>query len=207
MTLGSISRYLRSRGVLAALVVLALSGLAAIAWAQNVSNYNEQGGARTVIGGSLDVVSGGDLDIESGGAIKIAGTAVTASAADLNATSAVVGSITVVAANNTTNTIDVTVTVLDPDGTAITSPVPVYVWLSDLSTGLGGSAHTHSTGPAFTSGEEWTEHITNDAWTVLTTAGGVAVLQLVDTANEDVTINAALGTIRGSDTTVSGDWT
>lgn len=56
-----------------------------IVLAQNVSNYNEQGGARTVIGGSLDVVSGGDLDIESGGALKIAGTAVTSSAGELNA--------------------------------------------------------------------------------------------------------------------------
>ncbi len=50
----------------------------------NVKNYNEQGGARTVIGGSLDVASGGDLDIESGGALKIAGTQITATAAELN---------------------------------------------------------------------------------------------------------------------------
>lgn len=50
----------------------------------NTLNYTEQGGARTVIGGSLDVVSGGDLDIESGGTFKVAGTAVTASAAELN---------------------------------------------------------------------------------------------------------------------------
>lgn len=39
----------------------------------NVSNYIEQGGARTVIGGSLDVVSGGELDLESGATFKIAG--------------------------------------------------------------------------------------------------------------------------------------
>ncbi len=51
----------------------------------NASNYTEQGGARTVIGGSLDVVSGGDLDIESGGSLKLAGTAVTATAAEINA--------------------------------------------------------------------------------------------------------------------------
>ena len=51
----------------------------------NTSNYTEQGGARTVIGGSLDVISGGDLDVESGGTFKIAGTAVTASADELNA--------------------------------------------------------------------------------------------------------------------------
>lgn len=52
--------------------------------AQNVVNYKTQGGARWVIGGSLDVASGGDLDIESGGAIKIAGTAIAATAAELN---------------------------------------------------------------------------------------------------------------------------
>ena len=68
-------------GGLAAFLLL----VAGVAIAQNVSNYREQGGARTVIGGSLDVVSGGDLDIESGGALKIAGTTVTSTAAELNA--------------------------------------------------------------------------------------------------------------------------
>ena len=131
---------------------------------------------------------------------------VTSTAGDLNATSSMVGSITVVAANAAANTIDVVITALDPSGTAITSPVPISVWLSDDADGTGGSAHTHSTGPAFTAGEEWAEHITNDAWTVLTTAAGTCTLRLVDTANEDVTVNAALGTIRGSDTTVAGDW-
>lgn len=52
---------------------------------ENVLNYVEQGGARNVIGGSLDVVSGGDLDIESGASVKIAGTAITATAAEVNA--------------------------------------------------------------------------------------------------------------------------
>lgn len=54
--------------------------------AYNTANYQEQGGARWVIGsgGSLDVESGGELDIESGGAFEIAGTAVTSSAAELN---------------------------------------------------------------------------------------------------------------------------
>ncbi|HUU97150.1 MAG TPA: hypothetical protein VM487_15535, partial [Phycisphaerae bacterium] len=55
--------------------------------------YTEQGGARQVVGsgGSLDVASGGEIDIESGGALKIAGTAVTASAAQLNAVAAGTG--------------------------------------------------------------------------------------------------------------------
>lgn len=50
----------------------------------NALNYNEQGGARGVVGGSLDVVSGGEIDIESGASLKIAGTAITATAAEIN---------------------------------------------------------------------------------------------------------------------------
>jgi len=48
--------------------------------------YVEQGGDRAVVasGGSLDVESGGEIDIESGGALKIAGTAISASAAEID---------------------------------------------------------------------------------------------------------------------------
>lgn len=49
----------------------------------NVVNYTEQGGAREVIGGSLDVVSGGEIDIESGGAFKLAGSDIAAILAKL----------------------------------------------------------------------------------------------------------------------------
>ena len=48
--------------------------------------YRQQGGDRAVVasGGSLDVESGGEIDVESGGSLKIAGTAVTATADELN---------------------------------------------------------------------------------------------------------------------------
>jgi len=48
--------------------------------------YREQGGDRFVIasGGSTDVESGGEIDIESGGALKLAGTAIAATAAEIN---------------------------------------------------------------------------------------------------------------------------
>ena len=71
--------------VLFTALLVALILAPAAMFGQNVANYFEQGGARWVIGGSLDVASGGDLDIESGGALKIGGTAVTASAAEVNA--------------------------------------------------------------------------------------------------------------------------
>lgn len=51
----------------------------------NTSNYKEQGGARDVIGGSLDVLSGGEIDVEAGGSLKLAGTAISATADELNA--------------------------------------------------------------------------------------------------------------------------
>lgn len=49
--------------------------------------HKEQGGDRLVVssGASLDVESGGELDVESGGSLKLAGTAVTSTAAELNA--------------------------------------------------------------------------------------------------------------------------
>lgn len=65
-------------------VVLAILIIATAVWAATGTNYPEKQGTRWVIGGQCDVVSGGEIDIESGGAFKIAGTAVTASAAELN---------------------------------------------------------------------------------------------------------------------------
>lgn len=49
--------------------------------------YRELGGDRQVVasGGSLDVESGGEIDIESGASLKLAGTAIDATAAEINA--------------------------------------------------------------------------------------------------------------------------
>jgi len=52
----------------------------------NVVNKQEHGGKRWVIGsgGSFDVASGGEIDVESGGSLKLDGTAITSTAAELN---------------------------------------------------------------------------------------------------------------------------
>jgi len=49
--------------------------------------YRKQGGEELIVasGGKVAVESGGEIDVESGGALKIAGTEMTASAAELNA--------------------------------------------------------------------------------------------------------------------------
>ena len=55
--------------------------------------YKEAGGNRLVVasGGSLDVESGGEIDIESSGSLKLAGTAITVTAAQINAFAAGTG--------------------------------------------------------------------------------------------------------------------
>ena len=65
--------YIPARHMISALALIVIAG---VAFAQNVVNYTEQGGAVTKIGGTLDVISGG--------LFKIAGTTVSSSAAELN---------------------------------------------------------------------------------------------------------------------------
>lgn len=69
--------------ILAVIGVLAFVGGAA---AQNTANWMEQGGATWHIGsgGDLQADSGGTIDVESGGTLEIAGTALTATATELN---------------------------------------------------------------------------------------------------------------------------
>jgi len=98
----------RSIFTIAAVLVL-VAGVSVAQYAPG-SNYDEPGGLRSVIQGSLDVVSGGDLDIESGAALKLAGTTVTATAAELNAIDGVGGAGGLTLANGeslNTNTDDV----------------------------------------------------------------------------------------------------
>jgi len=57
--------------------------------------YVQQGGDRAVVadGGSLDVESGGEIDVESGGSLKLAGTAVTSTATELNKLAGISGDV------------------------------------------------------------------------------------------------------------------
>ena len=153
----------------------------------------------------LDILSG--VTASAAEINKLASLAATA--ADLESTSQLVDSITVVIANAASNTADAVITALDPDGVAIAVPTLLHVWITDLTTGVGGSVHTHSTGPAFQVGELQVAMIATDSFLALTTAAGTCTLRLIDTAAENVTINAGVpGTgIRGSDTTITADFT
>ncbi len=161
---------------------------------------------------NITMAQGGDeLDIGSGAVLKLAGVTVSASATELNQTALQLKILSVVAANGNggaADTVDVTIEVRTIDGDVPTDLVLLHVWLSDLADGTAGSTHTHSTAPAFATGEIAGILIAADAWLVLTDATGTAILRLLDTANEDVTINAQVAGFqsRVADTTVTADW-
>ena len=146
----------------------------------------EQGGARGFVasGGSFDVESGGEVDIESGGALKIAGTQVTASANDLNASSSIPFDYTLTPAAGAANVCEVTIQAKDPDGAAIAHVVPLLVWLSDAATGAGLTATTASGNveAKAASGTVLSALTAKKALLVQTLADGSFVLSITDTA-------------------------
>ena len=158
----------------------------------NVSNYKEQGGARTVIGGSLDVVSGGDMDIESGGALKIAGVAVTASAAQINASGALEDNNTLLETEGTTKACLVNGVTLIAGGTGIadmTLAAPVanaraIIRIASLSSGSvvvtcaeGVTVDGANDIMTFDAAEETIELVYKSAteWAIVRNDGGVAL--------------------------------
>lgn len=67
--------------------------------------YRKQGGDEFVVadGGKITVESGGEIDIESGGSLKLAGTAISATAAEINMAADISANVEVVTAANVIN--------------------------------------------------------------------------------------------------------
>lgn len=104
--------------------VFALLFTAGTVLAQNVLNYSEQGGARWVVGGSLDIASGGEIDVESGAALKIAGTAISATGTEINNAADISAAFEVVAATNVLTTAECGKTMTLAHATEFASTLP-----------------------------------------------------------------------------------
>ena len=94
------------------------------------------------LSGDTSVESGGSLDIESGGTFKIAGTAVTASAAELNKLDAAPFDVDFTIGSEAGNVINVGLQLNDAGGTALATRASVFAYLSDDANGdsLAGTA-------------------------------------------------------------------
>ncbi|MGE5358214.1 MAG: hypothetical protein ACM3NQ_04295 [Bacteroidales bacterium] len=113
--------------------------------------YREQGAARFVVAssGSLDVESGGEIDIESGGSLKIAGSSITATAAELNLSDNQVASVTWSITSTSGMAKQIVATLKDAAGTAMVGNQFVrLVLLGDSAGGsfAGSSVATLTTG-------------------------------------------------------------
>ena len=190
---------------------------------QQPVNYKEQGGARHVIGGSLDVISGGDLDIESGAALKLAGTTVSATAAELNTINGYTGttaalnavdnapvSFTFAAASGAANIAEVTITAKDADGNTVAAPLVCTVWLSDAATGVGltTTAASGTVQAKSASGADFAALTAKKALVVQTLASGVYILEITDTAKTTfyVCAQAPNGAVSISTILATGDY-
>lgn len=119
--------------------------------------YMEQEGDRQVVasGGSMDVESGGEIDVESGGSLKLAGTAVTSTAAELNALDGITADVDELNAldgapfdvdftigSEAANVINVGLQLNDAGGSALATRASVFAYLSDDANGdsIAGTA-------------------------------------------------------------------
>jgi len=113
--------------------------------------YRKQGGNEQVIasGGKVTLESGSILDFESGSALKIAGVAVSSTAAELNALDgAPLLATFVVGAETGGNTINVSIALKDAGGTAIAVRGSVFAYMSDDANGDAIAAAAASGGVA-----------------------------------------------------------
>lgn len=135
-------------------------------------------------GNTLIVASGGVMDVEAGGAFKIAGTAVSASAAELNMVDAAPATVTFAAAAGASNVCEVTITVKDAAGATLTGIRNLEIWLSDAATGAGLTGTTASGAVAVKSNEgtDLTALTAKKHLIGQTKAAGTYVLSITDTA-------------------------
>ncbi len=152
---------------------------------QDQGFHVEQGADRAVVasGGSLDVESGGELDIESGASLKLDGTAVTATAAEINELSALIADFTFAAASAGANVAEVTITAKQADGTTtVASPVVFMLWLSDAATGAGltGTGASGTVTVKSASGAVFGTLTAKKSLVVQALATGVFILEITD---------------------------
>ena len=147
--------------------------------------YVEQGATRQVVksGASIDVESGGEIDIESGGSLKIAGTAVTSTAAELNKVDGIAVGFTLAAAAGGSNVCEVTITAVNAAGTTVAAAHMLDVFMSDAATGAGltGTSASGTVTVKAASGAVIDTYVSKKALKVQSLATGIFTLEITDT--------------------------
>lgn len=143
--------------------------------------------------------------------LKLGGTLVTASAAELNVLDDVAADVTIAyAASSTTDGIEATFTVVDGAAAAIDAIHNLEVWISDDADGSGLTATSASGALTAAAGTILSAHTAKKHVSANTNASGVLTLLLVDSANtagERFCVKHPVsGKIIVGDATVAGDY-
>lgn len=170
-----------------------------------------QDGAEEKIEGLLSVKDGGVLNIESGGQLQIDGVAVTATAEEINAGSGSSASSSIqdlstgatprhladkadfAIAAGASGVSNVTLTVKDGAGNALTRSSLVDVWLSDSVAGVGLASHTPDTSlTVVTNGTQMASLVANKMLRCLTKNDGTLTLAIADATKTHYYVAASI---------------
>ena len=139
---------------------------------------------------NIDTISIADSGLKLGSG---AGTAVTATAAELNELDDIVASFTFAATAGAENVCEVAITLKDAAGATVDGPRPFMVWLSDADTGVGLTATTASgtVQAKAESGADFATFTAKKALLVQPLATGIYTLEITDTAKTAFYVCAA----------------
>lgn len=116
--------------------------------------------------------------------LKLAGVAVTANAAEINALDGAATSVTIaLAASGTTDGMQITITAVDAAGDTVAAVHALDVWISEDANGIGLTGDSFSGTLTAGTGAILTAFTAKKHVRVVTAATGIAVLTLVDSAN------------------------
>jgi len=134
------------------------------------------------------VIADGGLKLGSG-----AGTAVTATAAELNELDDIVASFTFAATAGAENVCEVAITLKDAAGATVDGARPFMVWLSDSATGVGltGTSASGTVKAKSASGTDFATFTAKKALLVQPLATGVYTLEITDSAKTAFYVCAA----------------
>jgi len=139
---------------------------------------------------NIDTISIADSGLKLGSG---AGTAVTATAAELNELDDIVASFTFAASAGAENVCEVAITLKDAAAATVDGPRPFMVWLSDADTGVGLTATTASgtVQAKAESGADFATFTAKKALLVQPLATGIYTLEITDTAKTAFYVCAA----------------
>lgn len=146
-----------------------------------LGNYPDTLGETFGSGTRIKMESGSYIDIESGASLKLAGTAITSNAAELNALDGISttfatllpGAPTFTIGSETSNVINVLCSLNDSKGSAIAASKVLFAYLSDSAAGDGITGTAPAGGVAIgTDGAIIVAHTAAKAWTIWTESDG-----------------------------------